>query len=78
VAAAGDAIGAEELLVPTGRVPATADLGLEIIGLEPGVWLETDDTLRVPMRAAPYRVSVRKPQPLPLSAGAEPGPRPSA
>ncbi|MGW4928644.1 dihydrolipoyl dehydrogenase family protein [Agromyces sp. NPDC004153] len=45
---AGDAIGAEELLVATGRVPGTTDLGLETIGLEPGVWLDTDDTLRVP------------------------------
>lgn len=46
--AAGDAIGAEEVLVATGRIPRTADLGLETIGLAPGSWLETDDTLRVP------------------------------
>lgn len=31
----------------TGRAPATADLGLETIGLEPGSWLDVDDTLRV-------------------------------
>lgn len=46
--AAGDAIGAEQLLVATGRTPRTVDLGLESIGLEPGTWLATDDTLRVP------------------------------
>ena len=46
--AAGDAIGAEQLLVATGRSPRTIDLGLETIGLRPGTWLETDDTLRVP------------------------------
>ena len=45
---AGDAIGAEQLLVATGRTPRTTDLGLETIGLTPGQWLDTDDTLRVP------------------------------
>ncbi|MFC3492563.1 dihydrolipoyl dehydrogenase family protein [Glycomyces rhizosphaerae] len=38
---------ASELLVAAGRSPATADLGLEQVGLDPGVRLETDDTLRV-------------------------------
>lgn len=38
---------ADEILVATGRVPRTQDLGLETIGLEPGSWLEVDDTLRV-------------------------------
>ncbi len=37
----------DELVVATGRVPATSDLGLETVGLEPGAWLEVDDTLRV-------------------------------
>lgn len=46
--AGGDAIGADEVLVATGRTPRTADVGLETIGLTPGAWLETDDTLRVP------------------------------
>lgn len=40
----GGEIEADELLVATGRTPATADLGLESIGLEPGGWLEADDT----------------------------------
>jgi dihydrolipoamide dehydrogenase len=36
-----------ELLVATGRRPRTADLGLEILGLEPGSWLEVDDRMQV-------------------------------
>jgi pyruvate/2-oxoglutarate dehydrogenase complex dihydrolipoamide dehydrogenase (E3) component len=43
----GSEVRAAELLVATGRVPRTDDLGLEIIGLEPGSWLDVDDTLRV-------------------------------
>ena len=42
-----DAVIAEEVLVATGRVPRSADIGLETIGLTPGDWLEVDDTLRV-------------------------------
>ncbi|MCW3492657.1 dihydrolipoyl dehydrogenase family protein [Microbacterium sp. SSM24] len=38
---------AAEVLVATGRVPRTADLGLESIGIAPGSWLGVDDTLRV-------------------------------
>lgn len=38
---------ASEILVATGRVPRTGDLGLEVVGLEPGAWLDVDDTLRV-------------------------------
>lgn len=43
----GSPVRAAEVLVATGRVPRTGDLGLETIGLEPGAWLEVDDTLRV-------------------------------
>ncbi|MFD5600381.1 dihydrolipoyl dehydrogenase family protein [Leucobacter sp. NPDC058333] len=43
----GDIFEADEILVATGRVPRTADLGLESIGLDPGAWLTTDDTLLV-------------------------------
>jgi dihydrolipoamide dehydrogenase len=39
---------AEEVLVATGRVPRTTDLGLETVGLEPGAWIHVDDTMRVP------------------------------
>ncbi len=43
----GSEIVAEEVLVATGRTPRTDDLGLESIGLTPGDWLTTDDTLRI-------------------------------
>ena len=43
----GSRVAAEQVLVATGRIPRTGDLGLEAIGLEPDSWLETDDTLRV-------------------------------
>ena len=38
---------ADELLVATGRVPRTADLGLESVGLTPGDWLAVDDSCLV-------------------------------
>jgi pyruvate/2-oxoglutarate dehydrogenase complex dihydrolipoamide dehydrogenase (E3) component len=47
VETSGGAVTAAELLVAAGRSPATADLGLERVGLDPGQRLETDDTLRV-------------------------------
>lgn len=43
----GSEVRAAEVLVATGRVPRTEDLGLEVVGLEPGSWLDVDDTLRV-------------------------------
>ncbi len=44
---AGEDLVADEILIATGRVPRTEDLGLETVGLEPGAWLDVDDTLRV-------------------------------
>jgi dihydrolipoamide dehydrogenase len=44
----GDELGADELLVAVGRRPATRDLGLESVGLEPGRYIEVDGTLRIP------------------------------
>jgi dihydrolipoamide dehydrogenase len=38
---------AADVLVATGRVPRTEDLGLEVVGLTASDWLEVDDTLRV-------------------------------
>lgn len=38
----------DELLVATGRVPRTSDIGLDTVGLTPGDWVTVDDTLRVP------------------------------
>ncbi|WP_149084068.1 MULTISPECIES: dihydrolipoyl dehydrogenase family protein [Microbacterium] len=44
----GETVTAAEVLVATGRSPRSADIGLDVVGLEPGGWIETDDTLRVP------------------------------
>ncbi|MBD8023518.1 dihydrolipoyl dehydrogenase family protein [Microbacterium gallinarum] len=43
----GSEVRAAELLVATGRVPRTGDIGLETVGLASGEWLDVDDTLRV-------------------------------
>lgn len=43
----GDRIEADEILFATGRAPRTDDLGLDTVGLEPGKWIEVDDSLRV-------------------------------
>lgn len=43
----GSALEGDELLVAAGRKPRTADLGLETAGLEPGSWLDVDDTMAV-------------------------------
>jgi dihydrolipoamide dehydrogenase len=47
VLAGGDTIESDEILVATGRLPRTGDLGIDAIGLVPGQWLPTDDTMRV-------------------------------
>ena len=47
ITAGGRQIEADALLVAVGRTPRTDDLGLASIGLEPGSWLEVDDTLQV-------------------------------
>jgi dihydrolipoamide dehydrogenase len=44
----GSEVTAQEVLVATGRTPRSADLGLETVGLTPGEYIRTDDTLRVP------------------------------
>jgi dihydrolipoamide dehydrogenase len=38
---------ADEVLVATGRVPRSHSLGLETVGLEPGSWLDVDETMLV-------------------------------
>jgi dihydrolipoamide dehydrogenase len=43
----GGTVDAEEVLVATGRTPRSTEIGLESIGLTPGEWLKTDDTMRV-------------------------------
>lgn len=44
----GEEIIVTEVLAATGRSPRSGDIGLDVVGLEPGRWIETDDTLRVP------------------------------
>jgi pyruvate/2-oxoglutarate dehydrogenase complex dihydrolipoamide dehydrogenase (E3) component len=43
----GAAVVADEVLCALGRRPATDDLGLEVVGLTPGRYVEVDDSLRV-------------------------------
>ena len=43
----GSTVVADEVLVSTGRLPRTNDLGFENIGLTPGDWMEVDDTMLV-------------------------------
>ena len=43
----GDTTEGDEILVVVGRKPPTEDLGLETVGLSPGEYVETEDTLQV-------------------------------
>jgi pyruvate/2-oxoglutarate dehydrogenase complex dihydrolipoamide dehydrogenase (E3) component len=43
----GGEMEADEVLFAIGRQPNTGDIGLETVGLEPGSWLEVDDTCMV-------------------------------
>ena len=43
----GDELTGDELLVAVGRRPATNDIGLETVGLEPGETIAVDDRMRV-------------------------------
>jgi pyruvate/2-oxoglutarate dehydrogenase complex dihydrolipoamide dehydrogenase (E3) component len=52
----GEQVQAEELLVATGRFPRTADVGLDVVGLEPGRYVEVDEHLRVPGREWLYAI----------------------
>ncbi|MDO0909786.1 NAD(P)/FAD-dependent oxidoreductase [Streptomyces sp. DT2A-34] len=56
VTGGGDRIEADEILFATGRTPRTDDIGLDTVGLEPGSWLEVDDSLRVTGSAWLYAV----------------------
>ena len=42
----GPEVVADELLVATGRVPHTGDLGVDSVGLKPGEYVEVDDQMR--------------------------------
>ncbi|MEU1593346.1 NAD(P)/FAD-dependent oxidoreductase [Streptomyces sp. NPDC005708] len=43
----GSEITGDEILFATGRAPRSDDIGLDTVGLEPGDWLATDDSLTV-------------------------------
>jgi dihydrolipoamide dehydrogenase len=43
----GETAAGDEILVAVGRQPATGEVGLETVGLEPGEALEVDDRMRV-------------------------------
>lgn len=43
----GKTLLAEHVLLATGRLPRTQDIGLETVGLKPGTWLDVDDSMRV-------------------------------
>ncbi|MBO1334568.1 NAD(P)/FAD-dependent oxidoreductase [Streptomyces sp. VRA16 Mangrove soil] len=43
----GSTLTADEILFATGRAPRTEDIGLDTVGLEPGSWLDVDESLRV-------------------------------
>jgi pyruvate/2-oxoglutarate dehydrogenase complex dihydrolipoamide dehydrogenase (E3) component len=43
----GTSVTADELLVASGRVPRSIDLGLPSIGLKDGDWFDVDDTMKV-------------------------------
>lgn len=44
----GTEIRAAQVLAATGRSPRSDDIGLDTVGIEPGTYVTTDDTLRVP------------------------------
>ncbi len=43
----GETLRADEILFAVGRAPRTDDIGLDTVGLEPGSWLDVDDSCRV-------------------------------
>ncbi|MGY5884568.1 dihydrolipoyl dehydrogenase family protein [Modestobacter lacusdianchii] len=48
VCESGDEVRGEEVLVATGRAANTDEIGLDTIGLEPGGYLDVDESLQVP------------------------------
>jgi dihydrolipoamide dehydrogenase len=51
-----ETVSSDELLVAVGRLPHTADLGLDSVGLEPGATIRVDPHLRVPGRDWLYAI----------------------
>ena len=54
----GTEVVADEMLVAAGRRPATVDLGLDVVGLEPGRWIQVDDRMRAAGVAADWLYAV--------------------
>ena len=52
----GATVEADELLVAIGRRPRTSDVGLDTVGLEPGGYVEADESLRVDGRDWLYAI----------------------
>ena len=52
----GSVVSGDEILVAVGRTPATREIGLETVGLEPGRFVEVDETLRVAGRDWLYAI----------------------
>jgi dihydrolipoamide dehydrogenase len=52
----GTIVRSDEILVAVGRTPATKELGLETVGLEPGRYVEVDEMCRVPGREWLYAI----------------------
>jgi pyruvate/2-oxoglutarate dehydrogenase complex dihydrolipoamide dehydrogenase (E3) component len=52
----GEDVRGDEVLVAVGRRARTADIGLDTVGLEPGEYLDVDESLRVPGRDWLYGV----------------------
>jgi pyruvate/2-oxoglutarate dehydrogenase complex dihydrolipoamide dehydrogenase (E3) component len=52
----GELLRGDQVLVALGRRPATADLGVETVGLTPGDSIEVDGHMRVPGRRSLYAV----------------------
>ncbi|WP_222193185.1 dihydrolipoyl dehydrogenase family protein [Modestobacter italicus] len=44
----GDEVRGEEVLVATGRAANTDEIGLDVVGLQPGGYLDVDESLQVP------------------------------
>ncbi len=43
----GKTLLADQILAATGRLPRTQEIGLESVGLKPGIWLDVDESMRV-------------------------------
>ena len=56
----GKTLFADQVLAATGRLPRTQDIGLESVGLKPGIWLDVDDSMRVKEVAGGWLYAVRR------------------